>query len=123
MAPATMVSYPYTHPVSMIGAVPSARHGGNFTNGLAGRRDAARGLCRDPLRDGAPADLPVRHDQPVARHRPVGPEQSADFGLVRSEEHTSELQSLMRNSYAVFCLKKTTNQPNETATLQPTLQQ
>src|SRR3546814_5030961 len=28
--------------------------------------------------------------------------------LLRSEEHTSELQSLMRNSYAVFCLKKTT---------------
>src|SRR3546814_9290184 len=27
-------------------------------------------------------------------------------GQVRSEEHTSELQSLMRNSYAVFCLKK-----------------
>src|SRR3546814_7005648 len=26
----------------------------------------------------------------------------------RSEEHTSELQSLMRNSYAVFCLKKKT---------------
>src|SRR3546814_4156416 len=31
----------------------------------------------------------------------------------RSEEHTSELQSLMRISYAVFCLKKKTNiQPN-----------
>src|SRR3546814_1980306 len=28
---------------------------------------------------------------------------------LRSEEHTSELQSLMRNSYAVFCLKKKTN--------------
>src|SRR3546814_1699274 len=27
-------------------------------------------------------------------------------GAVRSEEHTSELQSLMRNSYAVLCLKK-----------------
>src|SRR3546814_9368213 len=27
-------------------------------------------------------------------------------GASRSEEHTSELQSLMRNSYAVFCLKK-----------------
>src|SRR3546814_8344032 len=26
--------------------------------------------------------------------------------MARSEEHTSELQSLMRNSYAVFCLKK-----------------
>src|SRR3546814_7664277 len=29
--------------------------------------------------------------------------------LARSEEHTSELQSLMRISYAVFCLKKKTN--------------
>src|SRR3546814_5244457 len=34
--------------------------------------------------------------------------------LVRSEEHTSELQSLMRISYAVFCLKKTTNQTQQT---------
>src|SRR3546814_10329907 len=32
--------------------------------------------------------------------------QSADIFEVRSEEHTSELQSLMRISYAVFCLKK-----------------
>src|SRR3546814_2271879 len=32
---------------------------------------------------------------------------AADNGLLkRSEEHTSELQSLMRTSYAVFCLKK-----------------
>src|SRR3546814_7937026 len=35
---------------------------------------------------------------------------AAAFGInqkgMRSEEHTSELQSLMRNSYAVFCLKK-----------------
>src|SRR3546814_1394405 len=30
----------------------------------------------------------------------------AVIGEPRSEEHTSELQSLMRNSYAVFCLKK-----------------
>src|SRR3546814_7107771 len=30
------------------------------------------------------------------------------YELARSEEHTSELQSLMRNSYAVFCLKKKT---------------
>src|SRR3546814_7149211 len=28
-------------------------------------------------------------------------------GSIRSEEHTSDLQSLMRTSYAVFCLKKT----------------
>src|SRR3546814_6900364 len=32
--------------------------------------------------------------------------------LRRSEEHTSELQSLMRISYAVFCLKKKTQQKN-----------
>src|SRR3546814_5992049 len=31
----------------------------------------------------------------------------------RSEEHTSELQSLMRISYAVFCLKKKKNQPKQ----------
>src|SRR3546814_10404857 len=30
----------------------------------------------------------------------------------RSEEHTSELQSLMRNSYAVFCLKKKSSTSN-----------
>src|SRR3546814_5241947 len=34
-----------------------------------------------------------------------------DAVLERSEEHTSELQSLMRISYAVFCLKKKTNTP------------
>src|SRR3546814_6072571 len=34
---------------------------------------------------------------------------AATIGFSRSEEHTSELQSLMRNSYAVFCLKKKTN--------------
>src|SRR3546814_5518885 len=33
-------------------------------------------------------------------------------GLVRSEEHTSELQSLMRISYAVFCLTKKTGTPH-----------
>src|SRR3546814_2276850 len=31
---------------------------------------------------------------------------ASDAGILRSEEHTSELQSLMRISYAVFCLKK-----------------
>src|SRR3546814_6488500 len=35
----------------------------------------------------------------------------------RSEEHTSELQSLMRISYAVFCLKKKTNHTHITHTI------
>src|SRR3546814_6370838 len=34
-------------------------------------------------------------------------EAKLELGMLRSEEHTSELQSLMRISYAVFCLKKT----------------
>src|SRR3546814_5802335 len=34
-------------------------------------------------------------------------------GDIRSEEHTSELQSLMRISYAVFCLKKKTQRENK----------
>src|SRR3546814_1665718 len=37
----------------------------------------------------------------------------ADDVSKRSEEHTSELQSLMRISYAVFCLKKKTNRHEE----------
>src|SRR3546814_8796897 len=43
------------------------------------------------------------------------PRRYADFdtlGEARSEEHTSELQSLMRSSYAVFCLKKKTKIQN-----------
>src|SRR3546814_5953374 len=51
----------------------------------------------------------------------IGLHQIAECGTVRtrpsqlrSEEHTSELQSLMRISYAVFCLKKKTN--NKTST-------
>src|SRR3546814_1694842 len=43
----------------------------------------------------------------VDDHRPDGANKDGpDSGRVRSEEHTSELQSLMRISYAVFCLKK-----------------
>src|SRR3546814_2260287 len=38
----------------------------------------------------------------------MGPFETIDLNAPRSEEHTSELQSLMRISYAVFCLKKKT---------------
>src|SRR3546814_1830580 len=49
---------------------------------------------------------------------PVGVSDTPDpmetiFGEFRSEEHTSELQSLMRISYAVFCLKKKKNRYNQ----------
>src|SRR3546814_5124913 len=42
----------------------------------------------------------------VPRPRPASDAAPAACVIARSEEHTSELQSLMRISYAVFCLKK-----------------
>src|SRR3546814_10292676 len=45
----------------------------------------------------------------IAAH--LGLRQVAGERTARSEEHTSELQSLMRNSYAVFCLKKKNKTP------------
>src|SRR3546814_7466070 len=42
----------------------------------------------------------------IFRHQPGSPSSASPAPLWRSEEHTSELQSLMRISYAVFCLKK-----------------
>src|SRR3546814_6923698 len=44
----------------------------------------------------------------VAYDRQDGPQADISLTAWRSEEHTSELQSLMRISYAVFCLKKKT---------------
>src|SRR3546814_10164783 len=44
-------------------------------------------------------------DARLLRHRPrSGVRADRRLSRVRSEEHTSELQSLMRNSYAIFCL-------------------
>src|SRR3546814_18078011 len=42
---------------------------------------------------------------------PAAPLLLVGVQALRSEEHTSELQSLMRNSYAVFCLKKKQTSP------------
>src|SRR3546814_3059623 len=63
-------------------------------------------------------DLLAIHDRQLADiiqlHALVGGGQQVVGIDHRSEEHTSELQSLMRTSYAVFCLKKkTTNTKNK----------
>src|SRR3546814_3206363 len=54
------------------------------------------------------ADLAVGVERAEGEQRHHGAlfDQRHDVLQVRSEEHTSELQSLMRTSYAVFCLKK-----------------
>src|SRR3546814_6535629 len=45
-------------------------------------------------------------ERPVMLIGPSGAGKTVTAAKLRSEEHTSELQSLMRISYAVFCLKK-----------------
>src|SRR3546814_8633038 len=58
----------------------------------------------------------VPMDQHDARRGDVQGEAEQGREQQRSEEHTSELQSLMRTSYAVFCLKKNTPVSNYTIT-------
>src|SRR3546814_9723300 len=70
------------------------------------RRAAEQAVLRLPVL-GAPAPRPAPSggaDGPGGR--PGGIRPRSPGGHRRSEEHTSELQSLMRISYAVFCLKK-----------------
>src|SRR3546814_8601770 len=64
---------------------------------ITGELDADKGSLS------LPKDLAIAV---VAQETPSLPDLAIEF--VRSEEHTSELQSLMRISYAVFCLKKNT---------------
>src|SRR3546814_7698131 len=55
----------------------------------------------------SPPECPHHQVQPfVTEHTPATFLDADQEARLRSEEHTSELQSLMRISYAVFCLKK-----------------
>src|SRR3546814_17766704 len=63
-------------------------------------------LDEEPLRRGVIADMTCDSDGKISTYV-----ENEDLDT-RSEEHTSELQSLMRISYAVFCLKKKTNTKN-----------
>src|SRR3546814_8190796 len=71
-------------------------------------RLSRRGRPRIPVasreRTARPPEGGERNDDPLGERRDTGSDQRQRWH--RSEEHTSELQSLMRTSYAVFCLKK-----------------
>src|SRR3546814_7166250 len=73
---------------------------------VASSRNLAEQAQSDLLALGAAIDAhPMRGDDDLqAWHRVLDAYDTAT--RLRSEEHTSELQSLMRISYAVFCLKK-----------------
>src|SRR3546814_9308498 len=76
--------------------------------GQGDRRDRRGGGGAD-----AAAGLQATQNHRRPRGRGGGGEDRPDSSEERrSEEHTSELQSLMRISYAVFCLKKKKNQKN-----------
>src|SRR3546814_3656026 len=80
-------------------------------DGYAGPIDVLLELARDQkvdLKHIRILDLAEQYLEFVREARELRLELAADYLVMaaRSEEHTSELQSLMRNSYAVFCLKK-----------------
>src|SRR3546814_9537215 len=113
-----------------VGAIPPARSEADFARGTArGRTPSIPSQCRseptsgrscpsplvrcaipDLLRSDRAQDRPSHRTSGVDRRTIRNPTVLSDRLLrmcsFRSEEHTSELQSLMRISYAVFCLQK-----------------
>src|SRR3546814_940799 len=92
-------------------AFASPQHHGHGRRSPACRHDrsTARRLCDLPAQV---HDISTRQENEAGRIR-----QSPSTS--RSEEHTSELQSLMRISYAVFCLKKKKTRLNKLQAPQP----
>src|SRR3546814_3201276 len=118
---------PVSQPAAAPGAVQAATRPGirksliNWLTGTSGAADKSAPADNTP----APAQPRSQTARPSSdrrdhshndrrrrrRNEPrqqASDESGADQPQGRSEEHTSELQSLMRNSYAVFCLKKKT---------------
>src|SRR3546814_6379900 len=89
---ATTEIYPYGHTLSLHYALPIYR--GAACVDARGCGDAGARRAHRPPRQGRDPDQ--------------------NNLLLRSEEHTSELQSLMRISYAVFCLNKKQIKPTKT---------
>src|SRR3546814_5442874 len=106
-------------------APPPAKAGGGWEGVLTARTDP-KGTPPQPVRPASTAGVRSLAREPMVRKRAASPPAfagegakargfrrscnseayAAASGRSRSEEHTSELQSLMRTSYAVFCLKK-----------------
>src|SRR3546814_10247694 len=110
-ASATTVLYTYGHTRSLHDALPilNFRSGtGKLADIFAGIDSAEQRMCRRKYWRGAsqqPSTLTTRiqHRTPPMPYRPIGK---------RTEEHTSELQSLMRSSYAVLSLEKKKHKRN-----------
>src|SRR3546814_10230962 len=97
-------------------AAPSSLHPDHAIDGAPlGRTNKL--VVRDLHRVERRLDLAPPMIEEVEQHREIG---RKIILLPRSEEQTSELQSLMRISYAVFCLKKNTTRQHKTKRKQTT---
>src|SRR3546814_4550005 len=114
--------FPYTTLFRSAGAVPAGFPPLEAAGEAAGDARAQRGRRRQRGRGALPVHDPAAELRAPAPGRPGagaatdrrhrGVLEPGGEGDGRSEEHTSELQSLMRISYAVFCLKKKNDRTN-----------
>src|SRR3546814_8332983 len=97
--------FPYTTLFRSVGLVIAEQR-----RGQCKRDQAERRRCRHDAARHEKSPYPLPEGRRVSRAGAAG-HRSIPLSFrsaPRSEEHTSDLQSLMRISYAVFCLKKTT---------------
>src|SRR3546814_18974169 len=117
----TTATDPYGHPLSLPHALPiyisrlpclcaAARQGEHEKRILYLELPAKR---RGKLTDEAQPEPEAKRGRFKARGKARRRRVVKRLGVPRSEEHTSELQSLMRTSYAAFCLKKKTNSTHQ----------
>src|SRR3546814_8692392 len=101
----TYTLFPYTTPFRSARRLSSGPLSGRALGTVEPGLPDAMGLAGDVQPDAGDHHRDEAEEPDLERSTPV----ARLLGLltrVRSEEHTSELQSLMRISYAVFCLKK-----------------
>src|SRR3546814_8291002 len=87
--------------------------GSGISGAYAPSKSGIIGLTKDAAISGRPHGIHINAIMPTAHTALLDNHPDKDFRRwieIRSEEHTSELQSLMRISYAVFCLKTKKNQ-------------
>src|SRR3546814_6356435 len=99
--------FPYTTLVRSVRA--RAKQGVHTSGRERGGAERLPEPVGDVLREREPAHAWAATAASTLSCRPKTLSRPVIWKILRSEEHTSELQSLMRISYAVFCLKKKNN--------------
>src|SRR3546814_20101538 len=100
--------YPNSHPLALLAALPIFMAVIN-TNGMSlntqRNLSSSQGMLQTAMQR-LSSGLRINSAKDDAAGLAISDRMTAQIRGLRSEEHTSELQSLMRISYAVFCLKK-----------------